>query len=85
MVTWFTLQELNLLRHELSNVSTTGTKASTALEFESKMRGTLENRASHLESELTKAWGQIKELTERASGLEATKRHHEIELDRVSN
>jgi len=49
------------------------------------MRGTLENRANHLEGELTKAWGQIKALTEKASALEASKRHLEIELDRVNS
>ncbi|XP_032239746.2 myosin-11 [Nematostella vectensis] len=75
-------EELSSLRQELSNVSTTGTKASTALEFESKIRGSLEARTNHLESELTRAWEHNKELTTAVSNLEANKRHLEVELDR---
>lgn len=75
-------EELIALRAELSSASHTGTKASTALEFESKMRGSLENRTAQLESELSKAWEQIKELSEKGSMLETTKRHLEIELDK---
>ena len=77
------LQELIALRAELTNASHTGTKASTALEFESKMRGSLENRTAQLESELSRAWEQIKDLSEKASMLETTKRYLEIELDKV--
>ena len=77
------LQELIALRAELTNASHTGTKASTALEFESKMRGSLENRTAQLESELSRTWEQIKDLSEKASMLETTKRHLEIELDKV--
>ena len=47
------------------------------------MRGSLENRTAQLEGELNKAWGQIKDFAEKVSSLEATKRHLEIELDRV--
>lgn len=47
------------------------------------MRGSLENRTAQLESELSKAWEQIKDLSEKVSELEATKRHLEIELDKV--
>lgn len=75
-------EELIALRAELTNASHTGTKASTALEFESKMRGSLENRTAQLENELSKAWEQIKELSEKGSMLETTKRHLEIELDK---
>ncbi|KAJ7379582.1 protein of unknown function (DUF4686) [Desmophyllum pertusum] len=75
-------EELIGLRAELSNASHTGTKASTALEFESKMRGSLENRTAQLESELSRAWEQIKDMSEKGSMLETTKRHLEIELDK---
>ena len=78
------IQELSALRTELTNASHSGTKASTALEFESKMRGSLENRTAQLESELSKAWEQIKDLSEKVSMLETTKRHLEIELDKVA-
>ena len=78
------IQELSSLRTELTNASHSGTKASTALEFESKMRGSLENRMVQLESELSKAWEQVKELTEKVSTLEATKRQLEIGLDKVN-
>lgn len=78
------LQELSALRTELTNASHSGTKASTALEFESKMRGSLENRTAQLESELSRAWEQIKELSEKGSTLETTKRQLEIELDKVA-
>ena len=71
------------MRSDLSNISNSGTKASTALEFESRLRGSLENRTAQLETELTKAWEQIKDLTEKVSTAEATKRHLEIELDKV--
>ena len=47
------------------------------------MRGSLENRTAQLESELSKAWEQIKELSEKGSMLETAKRHLEIELDKV--
>ena len=47
------------------------------------MRGSLENRTAQLESELSKAWEQIKDLSEKESTLETTKRHLEIELDKV--
>lgn len=47
------------------------------------MRGSLENRTAQLESELSKAWEQIKDLSEKVSELEATKRHLEIDLDKV--
>ena len=47
------------------------------------MRGSLENRTAQLESELSKAWEQIKDLSENVSTLETTKRHLEIELDKV--
>lgn len=47
------------------------------------MRGSLENRTAQLESELSKAWEQIKDLSEKGSMLETTKRHLEIELDKV--
>ena len=47
------------------------------------MRGSLENRTAQLENELSKAWEQIKELSEKGSMLETTKRHLEIELDKV--
>jgi len=47
------------------------------------MRGSLENRTAQLESELSRAWEQIKDLSEKASMLETTKRHLEIELDKV--
>ena len=47
------------------------------------MRGSLENRTVQLESELSKAWEQIKDLSEKGSTLETTKRHLEIELDKV--
>ena len=47
------------------------------------MRGSLENRTAQLENELSKAWEQIKELSEKGSMLETAKRHLEIELDKV--
>lgn len=47
------------------------------------MRGSLENRTAQLESELSKAWEQIKDLSEKGSALETAKRHLEIELDKV--
>lgn len=47
------------------------------------MRGSLENRTAQLESELSKAWEQIKDLSEKGSTLETAKRHLEIELDKV--
>lgn len=75
-------EELSTLRTELSNASHSGTKASTALEFESKIRGNLENRTAQLESELSRAWEQMKELSEKVSTLEATKRQLEIDLDK---
>ena len=77
-------QDLSSIRQDLSSVSNSGTKASTALEFESRLRGSLESRTAQLETELTKAWEQIKELTEKVSTAETTKRHLEIELDKVS-
>ncbi|XP_068754666.1 myosin-11-like [Montipora capricornis] len=75
-------EELSTLRTELTNASHSGTKASTALEFESKMRGSLENRTAQLESELSKAWEQVKELSDKVSTLETSKRQLEIELDK---
>ena len=47
------------------------------------MRGSLENRTAQLESELSKAWGQVKELSDKVSTLETSKRQLEIELDKV--
>ena len=47
------------------------------------MRGSLENRTAQLESELSKAWEQVKDLTEKCSTLESAKRHLEIDLDKV--
>ena len=47
------------------------------------MRGSLENRTAQLESELSKAWEQVKELSDKVSTLETTKRQLEIELDKV--
>lgn len=65
--------------------SRTGAKASTALEFESRLRETLENKNSTLESELGKAWGQTKSLMERLATLESDKGQLERELERVSS
>jgi hypothetical protein len=78
------LQELGQLRSEFNATSRTGTKATTALEFESRLRETLENKNSTLESELAKAWGQTKSLMERLATIEADKGQLERELERVS-
>lgn len=64
--------------------SRTGAKASTALEFESRLRETLENKNITLESELAKAWAQAKSLMERLATIEADKGQLERELERVS-
>ena len=63
--------------------SRTGAKASTALEFESRLRETLENKNSTLETELAKALGQTKSLMERLATIEADKSQLERELERV--
>ncbi|CAB3979175.1 Hypothetical predicted protein [Paramuricea clavata] len=77
-------EELGHLRSEFNATSRTGTKASTALEFESRLRQTLENKNSTLESELAKAWGQTKSLMERLATIEADKGQLERELERKS-
>ena len=63
--------------------SRTGAKTSTALEFESRLRETLEHKNSTLESELAKAWNQTKSLMERLATLEADKGQLERDLERV--
>lgn len=63
--------------------SRTGAKTSTALEFESRLRETLQNKNSTLEAELSKAWSQTKSLMERLATLEADKGQLERELERV--
>lgn len=63
--------------------SRTGAKASTALEFESRLRETLENKNSTLETELAKAWGQTKSLMERLATIEADNGQLQRELERV--
>lgn len=80
----FLPQELGRLRNEFNATSRTGTKASTALEFESRLRATLENKNITLESELAKAWEQTKSLMERLATIEADKGQLERELERVS-
>ena len=76
-------QELNHLQNELNMKSRSGAKTSTALEFESRLRETLENKNNTLEAELAKAWGQTKSLMERLATLEADKGQLERELERV--
>ena len=63
--------------------SRSGAKASTALEFESRLRETLENKNITLEAELAKAWGQTKSLMERLATIEADKSQLEREFERV--
>lgn len=63
--------------------SRSGAKTSTALEFESRLRETLENKNNTLETELAKAWSQTKSLMERLATLEADKGQLERELERV--
>ena len=77
------LQELSHLRSEFNVTSRTGAKASTALEFESRLRETLENKNSTLETELAKALGQTKSLMERLATIETDKSQLERELERV--
>ena len=71
------------MRSEFNVTSRTGAKASTALEFESRLRETLENKNSTLETELAKALGQTKSLMERLATIETDKSQLERELERV--
>lgn len=75
-------EELNNIRNEFNMTSRTGAKTSTALEFESRLRETLEHKNNTLESELAKAWSQTKSLMERLATLEADKGQLERELER---
>lgn len=79
----FLFQELNRLRSEFNTTSRTGAKASTALEFESRLRETLENKNVTLENELTKAWEQTKSLMERLATIESDKGQLERDYERV--
>ena len=79
----FPFQELNHSQNELNMKSRSGAKTSTALEFESRLRETLENKNNTLETELAKAWSQTKSLMERLATLEADKGQLERELERV--